>query len=382
MSRAEDSEESSSSYSRTPSPKPIVVPNNRRHMALRRLEGDVRSSGPRLRKNDYNRLNIRVTPVTLDENGAPCPEFCFFSPYQGDDLPPVNKETMGRDFREYGEDDDHGKFGLDTIERTRVMQVYFMIYWNSYIFNLRDKGEAVWSAKDPQYAVRNITDDPDQQSPHLMCQMIHDMNADGRLFRSELLIIIILIRSRIEFGEFDQYKVAPVLLYSFFGLQHARILHAYYDNDSHELIVARSQTFNFQLQNIPALQLFARWSLSHRVGNTKHEVYGMFPPTGIPIRTERIESARKRQRSEVDILFERRASAERHAAAARNASTERRAAAERHVEAERRASAERHSAALMLARAELTEAIIGRESRESVKAAESAKAAETDTNPE
>ncbi|KAH8811524.1 hypothetical protein F5884DRAFT_278881 [Xylogone sp. PMI_703] len=347
MSDTQDPDSSSSSGG---TPEPIEVPRDRWCHQLRKLQEEVEHLGLYASKRNCNRLKIYATKVTLDEKGEQCPEFCFFKPYHSS-LPAIDTKSTGRKFRPYERDPHPGSLSLHDWEASMSLHRYYIRYMAVCGMDVDETDEESWSSGDiadfriahplagPQYSVEYLTDDPTHQKPHIMCNMIHGINADSRLLRSELLAIIILITSRFESEVFAQHKTVPVLLHSFFAPQQARILHAYYDIKEGELIIAYSQTFDFRDVNNSALQLLARWSFSHRVGDTKHQgIRGE-----LPIR----KSARQLEYEERRIAFQRQDPAERHEAAQRQTSDVVDAVVERNKAADRRRSAERHFAASM-----------------------------------
>ncbi|KAH8808697.1 hypothetical protein F5884DRAFT_793077 [Xylogone sp. PMI_703] len=363
MSETQDSDSSSSSSS--PSPEPAEIPRYRQHLELRKLLEEVRPLPPYLSRRNFNRLNIHATQITLNENGEPCPEFRFFKPHQGT-LPRVDEQRMGSDkFFEYG-DDAHWELKFSTFERSRELHYYFLRYLSLCAIDINEEEQEDWSFKDivdfkiphslagPKYSVEYLTDDEAQRDPHLECHIIHGFDGDSRLFRDEVCTIIRLITSRFESQDFTQHRIVPVLMFSFFGRQHARILHAHYDRNEKELLIAYSQTFDFRVVNNNALQLLARWSYSHRIGNTKREG---FQTAGLPIRPSLVEIHRGRQREEERLVHMRQFSAERYTIASNTTTDSVRSAFEFRAANMRRASAERHLAASLAAAAEVTRAM-------------------------
>ncbi|PKY07513.1 hypothetical protein P168DRAFT_97567 [Aspergillus campestris IBT 28561] len=62
------------------------------------------------------------------------------------------------------------------------------------------------------------------------------------------------------------HVIAPVMVYSIMGLEHLRVLEAYYNGE--RLIVRKSRLYDMREYNPGQLDLLTRWWLGYAVGET------------------------------------------------------------------------------------------------------------------
>ncbi|RQM07990.1 hypothetical protein DH86_00003617, partial [Scytalidium sp. 3C] len=119
----------------------------------------------------------------------------------------------------------------------------------------------------PEWHVQDVVHIPGHEFPHLCVTIAHDLlGNDQCLLRGELLAIIRIMIDRLESDDFREHRKAPILLFSFAGPLHSRILHAYYDDG---LVISYTRLYDFTQVNIPDLQLLMRWAMANPVGNTR-----------------------------------------------------------------------------------------------------------------
>ncbi|KAH8819409.1 hypothetical protein F5884DRAFT_743822 [Xylogone sp. PMI_703] len=233
----------------------------------------------------------------------------------------------------------------DTLDRARMLEDYVATYVSECRMAIENQNEmphwypreiAAYNIEEPlsgpDFEVVSIMEDYARKDPHLRCRMIHD------------------------------HIIAPILMFSFFGPQHARILHAHFDDKNGKLVVAYSKVYDFQNRNVDNLELVTRWAMSRRTGETMTKAARKLQnekerEAKLALRTKtttiedrhrvemarvRLQVARSRENEQQHIIFERAASAEMHEAAAENATSEDLAITEREIAAERRKSIERH----------------------------------------
>ncbi|KAI9367112.1 hypothetical protein BJX61DRAFT_547804 [Aspergillus egyptiacus] len=94
--------------------------------------------------------------------------------------------------------------------------------------------------------------------PGFKCSLVCDVKGDeDHLARGELMCIARTIDRMLRATNLVEYMVIPVLVFSFMGPRHGRILHAHYDGK--RLIIQKSKLFDFGNGNISAMKTFVRW---------------------------------------------------------------------------------------------------------------------------
>ncbi|KAL1987892.1 hypothetical protein VTN96DRAFT_1876 [Rasamsonia emersonii] len=112
-----------------------------------------------------------------------------------------------------------------------------------------------------------ICDIPSVDRPHIQCDMIYNIDGDDRLLRGELLALIRIILGVLSATSLVDHLITPVLLFSYMGPQHGRILQGHFDGDN--LVVRYSKLYDFRKKNNYVVKLFTQWLLCHPTGNTK-----------------------------------------------------------------------------------------------------------------
>lgn len=126
--------------------------------------------------------------------------------------------------------------------------------------------------------------------PHYKCLMLNNVDGDDRLTRGELLCICRIMVRRLNVASYIDHMIVPVshnrleqsskytrrradasmlmqvMLLSFMGPRHGRILQAHYDGTN--LVVRKSKLFDLRSKDVDALKLFARWWCASPVGDT------------------------------------------------------------------------------------------------------------------
>ncbi|KAJ0425055.1 hypothetical protein BJY00DRAFT_275774, partial [Aspergillus carlsbadensis] len=104
-------------------------------------------------------------------------------------------------------------------------------------------------------------------TPHVIAMLMHHLSPQPDLLRTELLVIVGIMRTRLEICE--GHEVAPVMLITTFAEARARITQAYYADG--ELVVLQSEIYAFnspeaRAKNVP---LFLGYMASEPVGETR-----------------------------------------------------------------------------------------------------------------
>ncbi|PWY86706.1 hypothetical protein BO70DRAFT_422305 [Aspergillus heteromorphus CBS 117.55] len=97
--------------------------------------------------------------------------------------------------------------------------------------------------------------------PHIKITMHHGVDGvDGVLLREELLVIIVVMISRLESENFRQHVIVPIMMFSFMGTRHGRILLAHCTQDG--LVIEMSALYPFLVGEedwCSSLALFTRF---------------------------------------------------------------------------------------------------------------------------
>ncbi|KAH8805364.1 hypothetical protein F5884DRAFT_799094 [Xylogone sp. PMI_703] len=258
-----------------------VCLNRTRHEPLRRLEAQLSTiKAKEIGSAGLKHFKVRAKQVQLDDNGSPSLKFGFFLPCQSN-LPPVDDKLIGMSFFDFDTPIAPGRRVPKDIRYADCLLSYFLHYTSlcKRHVQAQDRGHRVYRDivdypfemslfnSSPEWQVVKLAHVDDNQSPHLLSVMIYDPRGqDGKLLLGELLALTRLTTERWETDE-SKHSKAPILMFSFMGPQHGRILQAYYDG--HRLVVNYTQIYDFRTKNVVGLQLFARWFLSKPTGDTK-----------------------------------------------------------------------------------------------------------------
>jgi hypothetical protein len=107
-----------------------------------------------------------------------------------------------------------------------------------------------------------------RESPHIMVTMAHGHASDDDcLFLGEIQVIIALMIVRLVNNSFPDHNVVPVMLFSFTGDKHGKILQAHMDRES--LVIRKSHFYDFSARKDGHLQTFLRYMVCDLQGQTK-----------------------------------------------------------------------------------------------------------------
>lgn len=112
--------------------------------------------------------------------------------------------------------------------------------------------------------------------PHIQRSIIYNIDSDDtELYRGKLLMLMSVIQGRLDTTALVDHMIAPVsisphtslrqrqlmayqvLLFSYMGPRHVRVLHAYFDGG--ELIIHHSKLIDFRQWNVEGLKFCCRW---------------------------------------------------------------------------------------------------------------------------
>ncbi|PLB55281.1 hypothetical protein P170DRAFT_461193 [Aspergillus steynii IBT 23096] len=110
-----------------------------------------------------------------------------------------------------------------------------------------------------------IADSPD--GPWIKCIFYDSVNPnDHQITRGEILCICRIMTTCLSRQAYSAHYIIPVLLLSFVGPRHARILLAHHDGTN--LVIRQSDRFALWEKDIPKLKVLLRWWCSSGIGDT------------------------------------------------------------------------------------------------------------------
>ncbi|OJZ86007.1 hypothetical protein ASPFODRAFT_219221 [Aspergillus luchuensis CBS 106.47] len=248
---------------------------SKEHQARRNTIKEIARAISERRENRYQHkdvhdLPIQILPMPLSADGDPLFESEFFWPYKKP-LPNPDEEM---EFSPSSPEE-----ATDPMDEAHILSYYF----GHYITSAIRLGSDNWyhSPRQPidfpcslceldtenpfEWCAGGITGIPG--GPRMKCLLLESVDAnDDQITRGEILcmcrIMITCLRSR----KYRAHQVSPVLLISFVGPRHARILLGHHDGTN--LVIRQSKRFAFWEQNIPEMKILLRWWCSSAVGDT------------------------------------------------------------------------------------------------------------------
>ncbi|KAH8800224.1 hypothetical protein F5884DRAFT_838166 [Xylogone sp. PMI_703] len=201
----------------------------------------------------YRLLKLDARRVELDPAGAPSPDFTFFTSYQGKLLAITDPRT---------ELENSALIHIGRIIDSAINLLECTIdYRNSgETLSLNHYDKPAWQVAYAAHVSGR------ESIPHLLLIMQHDIDGKQDLLRGELRAVVMAMTGQHNQYKFRKHRTAPVLVLSFTGPQHGRILQAHLEGE--QLAVRYSHLYDFTTWNND-VQLFARWALSIPAGNTK-----------------------------------------------------------------------------------------------------------------
>ncbi|PYI05598.1 hypothetical protein BO78DRAFT_419572 [Aspergillus sclerotiicarbonarius CBS 121057] len=107
--------------------------------------------------------------------------------------------------------------------------------------------------------------------PHAIVTLIHDLSGnDTSLARGEVKAVVWALRYRYKLKEHKSHAILPVLVLSYMGPKHGRIIQAHHDGQ--KLVVQCSPFIGLHEENSPEMSLFIRYELAIPVGLTTHSI--------------------------------------------------------------------------------------------------------------
>ncbi|KKK12770.1 hypothetical protein P175DRAFT_0431385 [Aspergillus ochraceoroseus IBT 24754] len=230
---------------------------------------------------DYSHLKthkVDVLPMDLD-NSKTRPK--FFTPCAASLLMNPDYE-YDRTRRTYCDFDLVSPIRRLPIDCARNMISYFSYYIFASNLQSNDYIHGKWSSisvddtpftglfdhASPEYGTPTAAEYTDYSCTHIKAMIYNDLEGnDSQLLRGEIVIALRLIYGQFRRLRFFEHLTAPVLLFSFMGPQHARIIEAYFDGSS--LVMRPTRLFDLRKKDEALIKTFGQWYLGSPTGDTK-----------------------------------------------------------------------------------------------------------------
>ncbi|OJJ69021.1 hypothetical protein ASPBRDRAFT_77323 [Aspergillus brasiliensis CBS 101740] len=224
----------------------------------------------RYQHKDLENLSVKILPMPLSANGEPLFEPEYFCPYKR----PIPEPKEEIDFSPSSP-----KEVMDPLDETMVLSDYFHYYLSSLIIfegiewqhSPRQTVDfpcilfEIYLEKSLDWRVDGITEIPG--GPRMKCTLVESVNADDdQITRGEIISMCRIMITCLGPRVYRAHQVSPVLLISFVGPRHARILLGHHDGTN--LVIRQSKRFAFWERNVHDLEILLRWWCSSGVGDT------------------------------------------------------------------------------------------------------------------
>ncbi|KAL4941083.1 hypothetical protein BDV06DRAFT_223439 [Aspergillus oleicola] len=123
-------------------------------------------------------------------------------------------------------------------------------------------GYAPWlganTVEKPEWACNGGWVPPGDKQPHFKAVMYSAISGrEECLLRGEVLTILGIMMERLRMESLGKHLIIPVMLFSFMGPRHGRILLAYFDGQ--QLVIRKSPLYQFTSRDEGSMELFARY---------------------------------------------------------------------------------------------------------------------------
>ncbi|GKZ33997.1 hypothetical protein AbraIFM66950_004128 [Aspergillus brasiliensis] len=263
-----------------PSPE---TPHHRevRH-ALREVNRDI--EGLQAHRLDYSQLpkyKICLSSMSLDETSSDRPG--FFTPCSASMLLDPDDEYD----RERSAYPDHDSWGPDfgrPINCARFVISYVSQYVTNCAIQSRDfildkiwspvstsdePFRGLWQDQYPEFGTVRAEQVQDRSKPHMKGMLYNNLDSkDGELLRGEILAALGLAHTQMRRRRLYSHITAPVLLFSFMGPQHARVIEAYFNGAM--FVMRTTRLFDLREKDEAVIKTFGQWYLGEPTGDTRH----------------------------------------------------------------------------------------------------------------
>ncbi|PLB45038.1 hypothetical protein P170DRAFT_513115 [Aspergillus steynii IBT 23096] len=239
--------------------------------SLRSLERHVTGLKPdhQIAPSEIDR--IQLMPLSLDEGSKDRP--VFFTPLDESFLETPDDEYDQKYGMEYDTYDSIPEDCRDPKTCAQAINIYWSTYLSRYSLGKQPVGgEIVWSPvrigytvyKDlyrygfPEFGFTDAEQVKTGPYAHMKATIYNNLNGDDdHLLQGEMLPILRLMIGHLRRARFIDHMVAPLMVFSFLGPQHARVIEAYVED--HTVVVRRTKLYDLRSKDAAAFKLFARW---------------------------------------------------------------------------------------------------------------------------
>ncbi|KAL4965331.1 uncharacterized protein BDV14DRAFT_200031 [Aspergillus stella-maris] len=109
--------------------------------------------------------------------------------------------------------------------------------------------------------------------PHMVALMFTGITAANELLRSELTAIIRIMHGRLRSSKTRPHTIAPVLMFSIAGKHHIRVIEAFYDGKTRQLIVRTSRLCSIAKPCDKFYLELCKWWLGHASEESTTDMY-------------------------------------------------------------------------------------------------------------
>ncbi|RAH71860.1 uncharacterized protein BO66DRAFT_318737 [Aspergillus aculeatinus CBS 121060] len=251
--------------------------------ALRAIKNHV--EGLEAHELDYSQLaaqRINVSPMELDEKSSARP--CFFKPCPAHLLMVPDDEYDQKSRTKYQEFKSVHPIFRRPIDCARNMITYYSHFWfdcaihsENYILDglwrrlslMAVPFEDLFECNEPEFGTPELVKAKRGRESPPMKAMVYN-NLDGNentLLRGEVVIALRVINGQMRRSRFFEHSTVPVLLFSFLGPQHARVIEAYFDGSS--VVMRPLRLFDLREKDQTLIRTFAQWFLGEPTGETR-----------------------------------------------------------------------------------------------------------------
>ncbi|PWY95110.1 hypothetical protein BO94DRAFT_606270 [Aspergillus sclerotioniger CBS 115572] len=229
---------------------------------------------------DLERIQVQVLPMTLDVDGMPCFEPCYFKPMKNN-FPDPDPELLEMDFPPYDPQDD---FTVETVYWAEGVANYVEEYIQSVIFTgltedsifsessnssklpSDPSDEELWDVVGADIRWLSTATSHSPKQPYFKCMMASNIDGNDRLTRWELECICKSMEKLLNLRIYAKHLVTPVMILSYMGPRQVRILLAHFDGTN--MVIRKSQFYDMRTEDVEALRLLVRWWCSSESGDT------------------------------------------------------------------------------------------------------------------
>ncbi|KAK2768686.1 hypothetical protein FQN54_000542 [Arachnomyces sp. PD_36] len=118
------------------------------------------------------------------------------------------------------------------------------------------------------WRVTKVFDTETPAKPHVMGIMMNQMEAkENCLLQGELMALIKLMHKRLPMRYFQEHLTFPVLIFSYTGVQHVRLLQGHVQDG--KLNISFTKLYDLRTEQQDVIDLVLRYFLCHPVGDTR-----------------------------------------------------------------------------------------------------------------